>query len=161
MKPRLDYAKAAPEVRKIMLEFYERVSKLGLDEKLLMLVYLRASQLNGCAYCIDMHAKDLRAHGDSEQRVYMLDAWRESPFYSERERAALAWTEAVTNLDDREVPDAVYEEASGVFSEEELAKLTLAIVEINCWNRLNIAFRTVPGSYKPQIRVSASAAASA
>jgi AhpD family alkylhydroperoxidase len=161
MKPRLDYAKAAPEVRKIMLEFYERVSKLGLDEKLLMLVYLRASQLNGCAYCIDMHAKDLRAHGDSEQRVYMLDAWRESPFYSERERAALAWTEGVTGLEGREVSDAVYEEASGVFSEEELAKLTLAIVEINCWNRLNIAFRTVPGSYKPKVRARASAAASA
>jgi AhpD family alkylhydroperoxidase len=90
MKPRLDYGKAAPEVRKIMLDFYERVADLGLDQQLLMLVYLRASQLNGCAYCIDMHTKDLRAHGETEQRVYMLDAWRESPFYSTQERAALA-----------------------------------------------------------------------
>jgi AhpD family alkylhydroperoxidase len=155
MKARLDYGKAAPEVRKIMLDFYERVSHLGLDEKLLMLVYLRASQLNGCAYCIDMHAKDLRAHGETEQRVYMLDAWRESPFYSPQERAALAWTEAVTKLDNREVPDAVYDEAKAAFSEAELAKLTLAIVEINCWNRLNVAFRTVPGGYKPRVQVAA------
>jgi AhpD family alkylhydroperoxidase len=151
----LDYGKAAPEVRKIMLDFYERVLGLGLDEKLLMLVYLRASQLNGCAFCIDMHAKDLRAHGESEQRVYMLDAWRESPFYSPRERAALAWTEAVTKLENREVPDAIFEEARQAFSEEELAKLTLAIVEINCWNRLNVAFRTVPGGYKPRVQVAA------
>jgi AhpD family alkylhydroperoxidase len=155
MKPRLDYAKAAPEVRKIMLDFYEKVGKLGLDEKLLMLIFLRASQINGCAYCVDMHSKDLRAHGESEQRVYMLDVWRESPFYSERERAALAWTEAVTKLENREVPDAVFEEARKVFSEAELAKLTLAIVEINCWNRLSIAFRTVPGSYKPRVRAAA------
>jgi AhpD family alkylhydroperoxidase len=155
MKPRLDYAKAAPEVRKIMLDFYASVDKLGLDEKLLQLLYLRASQINGCAFCIDMHAKELRALGETEQRVYMLDAWRESPFYSDRERAALAWTEAVTNLDDREVPDAVFEEASKAFSEAELAKLTLAIVEINCWNRLNIAFRTVAGGYKPRARAAA------
>jgi AhpD family alkylhydroperoxidase len=153
MKPRLDYGKAAPEVRKIMLDFYARVSDLGLDEKLLMLVYLRASQINGCAYCIDMHAKDLRARGETEQRVYMLDAWRESPFYSAQERAALAWTEAVTKLENREVPDVVYEEAKSAFSEADLAKLTLAIVEINCWNRLNVAFRTVPGSYKPRMQV--------
>jgi AhpD family alkylhydroperoxidase len=153
MKPRLDYGKAAPEVRKIMLDFYQRVSDLGLDEKLLMLVYLRASQLNGCAYCIDMHAKDLRARGETEQRVYMLDAWRESPFYSAQERAALAWTEAVTKLENRELSDAVYEEAKSAFSEADLAKLTLAIVEINCWNRLNVAFRTVPGSYKPRMQV--------
>ena len=155
MKPRLDYAKAAPEVHKIMLEFYEKVGKLGLDEKLLTLVFLRASQINGCAYCIDMHAKDLRAHGEGEQRIYLLDAWRESPFYSERERAALAWTEAVTKLENREVPDAVFEQARAAFSEAELAKLTLAIAEINCWNRLSIAFRTVPGSYKPRVQAAA------
>ena len=155
MEPRLDYGKAAPEVRKIMLDFYQRVSGLGLDEKLLMLVYLRASQINGCAYCIDMHSKDLRAHGETEQRVYMLDAWRESPFYSARERAALAWTEAVTKLDNREVPDADYREAKAAFSEADLAKLTLAIVEINCWNRLNVAFRAVPGSYKPRVHTAA------
>jgi AhpD family alkylhydroperoxidase len=155
MEPRLDYGKAAPEVRKIMLDFYERVSHLGLDEKLLMLVYLRASQINGCAFCIDMHSKDLRAHGETEQRVYLLDAWRESPFYSARERAALAWTEAVTKLENREVPDAVYEQAKAAFSEADLAKLTLAIVEINGWNRFNVAFRTVPGSYKPKVQVAA------
>jgi AhpD family alkylhydroperoxidase len=155
MTPRLDYAKAAPEVRKIMLDFYEKVGKLGLDEKLLSLVYLRASQINGCAFCVDMHTKDLRALGESEQRVYMLDIWRERPFYSERERAALAWTEAVTKLDNREVPDGVFDEARKAFSEAELAKLTLAIVEINCWNRLNVAFRTVPGAYKPRVRAAA------
>jgi AhpD family alkylhydroperoxidase len=155
MTPRLDYAKAAPEVRKIMLGFYEAVGKLDLDEKLLSLVYLRASQINGCAHCIDMHTKDLRALGETEQRVYMLDVWRECPFYSERERAALAWTEAVTKLENREVPDAIFDQAKSVFSEAEIAKLTLAIVEINCWNRLNVAFRTVPGGYKPRIRAAA------
>ncbi|MFI5014733.1 MAG: carboxymuconolactone decarboxylase family protein [Hyphomicrobiales bacterium] len=161
MQPRLAYGKVAPDVQKIMYEFYERIGKLGLPEKLLMLVYLRASQINGCAYCIDMHSKDLRAHGETEQRVYMLDAWRESPFYSSKERAALAWTEAVTKLQNQEVPDAVYEQAKAEFSEAELARLTLAIVEINCWNRLNIAFRTVPGSYKPRVQVSAAATVSA
>jgi alkylhydroperoxidase family enzyme len=102
-----------------------------------------------------MHSKDLRAHGETEQRVYMLDAWRESPFYSAQERAALAWTEAVTKLENREVSDAVYEQAKAAFSEADLAKLTLAIVEINGWNRFNVAFRTVPGSYRPRVHVAA------
>jgi len=125
------------------------VDECGLEPALLNLMRLRASQLNGCAFCIDMHSKDLRAAGESEQRIYELDAWRETPFYSDREQAALAWTEAVTILGDGHVPDDVYEQARSQFSEKELIDLTLAIVAINGWNRLNIAFRTEPGSYKP------------
>ncbi len=149
MEPRLNYGKVAPGVRKAMLGLENYVNNCGLEPVLLDLVRLRASQINGCAFCIDMHAKDLRAAGESEQRVYMLDAWRESPFYSDRERAALAWTEAVTLVTAGHVPDEVYEQAHRHFSEEELANLTLAIVAINGWNRLNISFRTVPGGYQP------------
>lgn len=149
MEPRLSYGKVAPGVRKAMLGLENYVNNCGLEPVLLDLVRLRASQMNGCAFCIDMHAKDLRAAGESEQRVYMLDAWRESPFYSDRERAALAWTEAVTLVTAGHVPDEVYEQAHQHFSEEELANLTLAIVAINGWNRLNISFRTVPGGYQP------------
>ena len=156
MSQRLNYAAAAPEVRDIMLDFWRKVENLGLDHKLLHLVYLRASQINGCAFCIDMHAKDMRASGESEQKVYMTSAWREAgPIYSEKERAALAWTEAVTLLRDQDVPDEVYALALSQFSEGDLAKLTLAIVEINCWNRLNVAFRTPAGSYKPRVAVRA------
>lgn len=153
MSKRLDYAAAAPEVRQIMLEFWRKVEDIGLDHKLLHLVYMRASQINGCAFCIDMHAKDMRAAGESEAKVYMLDAWRESPLYDAKERAALAWTEAVTILPNREVSDEVYALALTQFSEADLARLTLAIVEINCWNRLNIAFRAPPGNYKPKVSV--------
>ena len=128
----------------------EYVNGCGLEPNLLDLVRTRASQLNGCAYCLDMHSKDLRARGESEQRIYLLDAWREAPFYSDRERAALAWTEAVTLLPGHEVSDAVYDEARQHFSEEELANLTLAIVAINGWNRLNVAFRTPAGNYQPR-----------
>ena len=110
---------------------------------------LRASQINGCANCLDMHTKDARARGESEQRLYLLDAWRESPFYSERERAALAWTEAVTLVAESRVPDAVYEEARRQFSDDELLALTMAVATINAWNRLNVALRTVPGRYQP------------
>jgi AhpD family alkylhydroperoxidase len=124
------------------------VRNCGFDHSLLELVKLRASQINGCAHCIDMHTKELRADGESEQRLYLLNAWRESPFYSDRERAALAWTEAVTLVADTQVPDEVYEEARKQFTEEELVNLTLALVAINGANRLNIAFRTVPGSYQ-------------
>jgi len=124
------------------------VRNCGLDHSLLELVKLRASQINGCAHCIDMHTKELRADGESEQRLYLLNAWRESPFYSDRERAALAWTEAVTLVADTQVPDEVYEEVRKQFTEEELVNLTLALVAINGANRLNIAFRTVPGSYQ-------------
>jgi AhpD family alkylhydroperoxidase len=121
----------------------------GLGEPLINLLSLRASQINGCAYCIDMHWKDLRAAGESEQRLYGLDAWEESPYYTERERAALAWTEAVTNVREGHVSDEVYERVRKLFTEKELADLTLAVVAINGWNRLNIASRTVPGTYRP------------
>ncbi len=149
MNSRLDYSKAAPGVMNVMLGFGKYLHQCGLEKKLLDLVYLRASQVNGCAYCLDMHWKDLRAEGESEQRLYGLDAWEESAYYTDRERAALAWTEAVTKLSDRRVPDAVFEEARRHFSEKELADLTLAIVGINGWNRLNIAFHTPAGSYQP------------
>ena len=128
------------------------VRNCGLDHALLELVKLRASQLNGCAHCIDMHTKELRADGESEQRLYLLNAWRESPFYSERERAALAWTEAVTLVAESQVPDDVYDEARKQFSEEELVNLTMALVAINAANRLNIAFRTMPGSHQVRRR---------
>ena len=128
------------------------VRNCGLDHSLLELVKLRASQINGCAHCIDMHTKELRADGESEQRLYLLNAWRESPFYSDRERAALAWTEAVTLVADTQVPDEVYEKVRKQFTEEELVNLTLALVAINGANRLNIAFRTVPGSHQVRRR---------
>ena len=121
----------------------------GLDQRLLNLVKMRASQINGCAYCIDMHTKDARAEGETEQRLYGLDAWRETPYFSDRERAALAWTEAVTLVSTTHVPDEVYEEVRAQFSEDEIKTLTLAVAMINTWNRLNVAFRTVPGDYKP------------
>jgi AhpD family alkylhydroperoxidase len=135
-----------------MLGLGTYLQSCGLPEKLLHLLELRVSHINGCAFCIDMHSKDLRAAGETEQRLYLLDAWRESPFYSERERAALAWAEAVTLVADEHVPDEVYERARAQFSEEELVNLTLAVVTINGWNRLNIALRTVPGAYQPQHR---------
>ena len=128
------------------------VAQSGLERPLIELVKLRASQINGCAYCIDMHTKDARAAGESEQRLYALTAWRETPFYSERERAALAWTEAVTLIADGHVPDEVYEQARTQFSEKELVDLTMAVIAINGWNRLAISFRTVPGTYQPTRR---------
>ncbi len=148
MEPRLAYAKVAPGALAALrgLEDYARQS--GLETPLLELVRTRASQLNGCAYCLDMHTKDARAEGESEQRLYALSAWRETPFFSQRERAALAWTEAVTLLAQETISDAAYEEASRHFSERELVDLTMAIVAINCWNRMAVAFRTVPGSYQ-------------
>ena len=121
----------------------------GLEESLLGLVQTRASQINGCANCLDMHIKDARARGENEQRLYLLDAWRECPFYSERERAALAWTEAVTLVAESRVPDAVYAEVRRHFSDDELLALTMAVVTINAFNRLNVALRTVPGTYQP------------
>ena len=154
MKARMDFRKASPQGDKAMMGLHMFVRNCGLDHALLELVKLRASQINGCAHCIDMHSKELRADGESEseQRIYLLTAWRESPFYSDRERAALAWTEAVTLLPNGEVPDKVYEEARSQFSEEELANLTMALVAINGANRLNIAFRTVPGSHQVRRR---------
>ncbi len=145
---RIEYAKIAPEVLNAMVNLEQQVHASGLDESLLDLVKLRASQINGCAYCIDMHSKDARAHGETEQRLYELDAWRETSFYSARERAALAWTEAVTLVTDGHVPDEVYTQTRSQFTDRELAFLTLAIVAINGWNRLGIAFRAEPGVYR-------------
>ncbi len=125
------------------------LQECGLEESLLTLMDLRASQIDGCAYCLDMHWKDLRAGGETEQRLYSLDAWRESPFYTDRERAALEWTEALTLITNGRVPDEVYEQVRQHFTDKELSDLTLAVVTINGWNRLNISARTVPGGYQP------------
>jgi AhpD family alkylhydroperoxidase len=149
MEPRFNYVKSAPGVFKAMLGLGQYLRESGLEESLLLLVDLRASQINGCAYCLDMHWKDLRAIGEGEQRLYSLDAWRECPYYTERERAALEWTEALTLITAGHVTDEVYEKVRPHFSEKELSDLTLAIVSINGWNRLNIAARTVPGGYRP------------
>ncbi len=155
MKSRLDYSSAAPGALKAMyaVETYARES--GLDRKLLELVKLRASQINGCAYCVDMHTKDARVLGETEQRLYAVVVWREAPFFTDRERAALAWTEAVTLVSDTGVPDDVYELARSQFSEKELVDLTMAIIAINGWNRLAISFRTVAGTYEPRERKTA------
>lgn len=144
--------KVAPGVRDALLHLSEFVHQSGLEESLLGLVCLRASQINGCAFCIDMHWKDLRALGQSEEALYMLNAWRESPGYTERERAALAWTEAVTLVTEGHVPDEVYDTARKQFSDAELANLTLAIAVINSWNRMNVAFRTPAGHYRAPAR---------
>ncbi len=127
------------------------LAKSSLEKPLLHLIYFRVSQINGCAYCLDMHSKDLRAGGEQEQRLYVLDAWREAPFYSERERAALAWAEAVTKLTGGQVPDDVYEAARAHFTEAELIDLTIAVIAINSYNRINIAFPapSAVGTYQP------------
>jgi AhpD family alkylhydroperoxidase len=138
-----------PGIIRAMLGLERQVREAGLDETLLHLVVMRASQINGCAYCLDMHSKDARAAGETEQRLYGLEAWRDAPYYTARERAALEWTEALTLVADTRVPDDVYERARAQFSEDELVHLSLAIVSINGWNRLNVAARTVPGGYVP------------
>jgi len=148
---RLDYHEVAPDGFAAMLGLERYVRGSGLPHALLELVKVRASQINGCAYCLDMHTKDARAAGETEQRLYAVAAWHEAPFFTERERAALAWTEAVTLVGETHVPDEVYELARRHFVEKELVDLTLAIVAINGWNRLAIAFRSVPGSYKPEL----------
>lgn len=153
MQPRLEAQKASPGAYHAMLTLETFIRKSSkLEPSLVELVKMRASQINGCAYCIDMHSKDARAEGETEQRLYALNAWRETPFFTDRERAALAWAEAVTLVSQDHVPDAVYEEARQRFSDEELVNLTLAIVTINGWNRLSIAFRAVPGEYQPPAR---------
>jgi AhpD family alkylhydroperoxidase len=149
VKPRLNYAKAAPGVYDAMDALDRYVSQCGLEQDLLLLVQLRASQINGCAYCLDMHWKDLREIGETEQRLYSLDAWRECPYYTERERAALAWTEAVTSISSSHAADPVYDAVRPHFTEKELADLTLAVAAINAWNRLSISARLVPGAYQP------------
>ena len=148
----MDYVKAAPDGYKAMSALESYVRQSGLEHSLLELVKTRASQINGCAFCLDMHTQDARAAGETEQRLYTLSAWEETPFFTDRERAALAWTEAVTRVADSRVPDDVFELARKHFSEKELADLTLAIVAINGWNRLSVAFRKVPGSYQPAKR---------
>ena len=149
MKSRLKNINGYPRALQAMLGLQRYVNESGLEHSLQELVKMRASQINGCAYCLDMHSKDARAVGETEQRLYLLNAWRESPMYTDRERAALEWTEAVTRIGDGHVPDAVYEVARQHFSEEELINLTLAVVAINGWNRLMISFRVEAGSYQP------------
>lgn len=143
MQPRLDFYKASPGAAKAMLALEAAVTSLGLEPSLLELVKLRASQINGCAYCVDMHSRDARKHGESERRLYAIAVWREAPFFTERERAALAWTEALTLISETRAPDADYEWLSSQFTERERVDLTLAINAINSWNRLAIGFRSV------------------
>lgn len=150
MTQRMDYTTAAPDGFKALRSLQEYVEKSGLEHALLELVKMRASQINRCAYCLDMHSKDARASGETEQRLYVLDAWREAPFYSDRERAALAWTEALTQISGNDVSDELYAQARKQFSEKELADLSLAIIAINGWNRLAIPFRSTPGIYQPR-----------
>lgn len=149
MHARLDWYRTSPGAYKAMAGLEGFVKGAGLEPALLELVKMRASQVNGCAYCLDMHSKDARAAGETEQRLYALSAWRETPFYTERERAALAWTEALTLVHQDHAPDDVYDQVRKHFSEEESVILTMAIVAINGWNRLSIGFRIVPGSYQP------------
>jgi AhpD family alkylhydroperoxidase len=149
MEQRLNYAKIAPDALKAMLELEKYVHGSGLERSLYELVKTRASQINGCAYCLDMHTKDARKAGETEQRLYVLSAWRETPFFTERERAALEWTEALTLISDNDVPDSLYNSVREHFNEKEMVALTMAIVAINGWNRLAISFRTVPGTYEP------------
>lgn len=150
MEPRLDTPSVSPAAFQAMMGMEKFVRKeLHSEPLLLELVKIRASQINGCAYCIDMHTKDARLKGETEQRIYALNAWRETPFFTDRERAALAWTEAITLISETHAPDDLYEEVRRHFSEQEMVNLTMAVVTINSWNRLSIAFRAVPGTYQP------------
>ncbi|HEU5016602.1 MAG TPA: carboxymuconolactone decarboxylase family protein [Pseudolabrys sp.] len=150
MEQRVDYWKSAPQGLSALRQLQGYVESCGLEHSLLELVKIRASQINGCAYCLDMHTKDARAAGETEQRLYALSAWRETPFFSDRERAALAWTEAVTRISDTHIEESLYRNLQNYFSEKEIVDLTLSIVAINGWNRLAIPFRTAPGSYQPR-----------
>lgn len=143
-QPRLDYAQAAPHTLQAMLALQQTVDRSGLEPGLLRLIELRTSQINGCAFCIDMHFREAKAHGESDERLYLLDAWREVDVYTARERAAFGWAEALTRLAGRTVSEGDFEAAREEFSEAELANLTLAIVAINGWNRFNVGFRTPP-----------------
>ncbi|HEV9037281.1 MAG TPA: carboxymuconolactone decarboxylase family protein [Puia sp.] len=148
MEQRINLYDKGQKAMQALLAFGKRVNSGSIDEHLLNLVALRVSQINGCAFCLDMHSKDLRAKGDTEQRLYGLNAWREAPYYSDRERAALAWAEAVTTLEGH-VPDEVYDTVREQFSETELIDLTMGVIGTNLWNRINVAFRTPAGSYQP------------
>jgi AhpD family alkylhydroperoxidase len=156
MEARFNGMKLSGGGYKAMLGLEQYIHSCGLEEKLIHLVKLRASQINGCAYCIDMHWKDARALGETEQRLYGLDAWEESNYYTDRERAAFTWTEAVTNIKDGHAPDAVYEHVKRHFNEKELSDLTVVIATINAWNRLAIPSRTVAGAYQSTKRVAQS-----
>lgn len=149
MEQRINIIEKGQKAMKTILGFSAYLAQSSIEKKLQHLIEYRISQINGCAYCLDMHSKDLRHDGETEQRIYMLSAWRESPFYTDRERAALAWAESLTLVAETHVPDDVYEEARKQFSEEELIDLTVAVVAINSWNRANVAFRTTPGTYQP------------
>jgi AhpD family alkylhydroperoxidase len=155
MEPRIDARKYAQEAQKGMMVIEKYLAECGLEHGLIHLMKMRASQINGCAYCIDMHSKDARAHGETEQRLYELDAWRETPFYTDKERAALAWTETITLVSETHVPDSAFEEVRKQFSEKEVVDLTLVVTAINSWNRLAIALRAVPGHYRPAASASA------
>ena len=155
MEPRIDYSKAPAGALQAMQGLEGYVRKSGLEHSLLELIKTRASQLNECAYCIDMHTKDARAQGETEQRLYALSAWRETPFFSDRERAALEWTESLTLISENHVPDDVYERVRPHFSEAELINLTLAVVAINGWNRIAISLRAVPGTYQAKASTAA------
>src|SRR6476646_8033377 len=149
MNARINLMHVNRGIMQAMLGLERQVRQARLDHRLLDLVRMRASQINGCAYCLDMHSKDARAAGETEQRLYVLNAWREAPFYTDRERAALAWTESLTRIADTHAPDEVFQEVHEHFDEKELADLTLAIVTINAWNRIAIGFRAEPGHYEP------------
>jgi len=149
LQPRFDFGTVAPDAEHAISGLDAYVARSTLEPSLLELVRLRASQINGCAYCIDMHTKDARKRGETEQRLYGLTVWRETPYYTERERAALAWTEALTLIAETRAPDDVYEEARKHFDEVELAALTMAVIAINAWNRVAISTRMVPGTYQP------------
>jgi AhpD family alkylhydroperoxidase len=148
MEPRIDYSKYALDAQKALFAMEKYIAACGLDHKLIHLIKMRASQINGCAFCIDMHSKDARAIGETEQRLYELNAWRETPFYTDAERAALEWTESLTLVSETHVPDGVYENVRKHFSEKEIVDLSLIVGMINLWNRLAISVRAVPGEYK-------------
>jgi AhpD family alkylhydroperoxidase len=151
MTPRINIGRyLASGPLQTLIRLGQEAEQGGIDQKIYELVKIRASQINGCAYCLDMHTKDTRAAGETEQRIYALNAWREAPFFSDRERAALEWTEAVTRLPNQEVPDETYDRVRQQFDEKEIVSLTFAIAAINSFNRVNIAFRTVSGSYQPK-----------
>lgn len=149
MKSRLNYSEVSPDALKAMLGLEKYVHRSGLEGSLIELVKMRASQLNQCAYCIDMHSKDARKAGETEQRLYALSAWHETPFFSERERAALTWTEALTKLSSTQITDELYDSVKQHFNDEEMVVLTMAIVAINSWNRLGVGFRSEVGDYQP------------
>lgn len=150
MSSRIDYQQIAPAVIHALMNVENYVRKSSLQKPLLELIRLRASQINGCAFCVDMHTKDARAAGESEQRLYAVSVWSDTPFFTDRERAALAWTEAVTRISESHVPDSVYQCARQQFDEKELVDLTMAIIAINSWNRLSVSFRKEAGTYQPE-----------